>query len=138
MLIRALTAFVMFALLAVGQSALGQSSPKRLFIEQRTLNYTNEIGVTRAQRNITLETTREILKRCPNAVSVTDKPETAEYSLRITPASSTLYFNGDVVATFAARFRVGNLAKDVCDWMTANASSGVVQGYHYERSTGDG
>jgi len=28
------------------------------------------------------------------------------------------------VATFAARFRVGNLAKDVCDWMTANASSG--------------
>jgi hypothetical protein len=121
---------LLLAIVAVGVFAAGQSAPKRLFIEYLTLNYTNAIGVTRAQRNITLETTREILKRCPDAITITDKPETAEYHLRITPGSSTLYLNGDAAATFGARFRVSNLAKGVCEWIIANASSNATGEFH--------
>jgi len=71
--------------------------------------------------NVSLEVTREIMKKCPTAVTVTDNHDAADFDLRISPGSSTLYKqNGDVAYTSPARFRVSNLAKDVCEYIASH------------------
>ncbi len=101
-------------LIAVVTAAAAQqdntSNPKRLSIEERT------IGV----RNVSLEVTREILKRCPSAITVTDNREAADYFLRIAPGASALYRqNGDAAHVFPARWKASNLAKEVCGFVAS-------------------
>lgn len=85
-----------------------QPKPKRLYIEERVKTttgtsvhrdaYGNCFGQSaEGSRNISLETTREVMKQCPSILTVTDNRDAAEYDLRISPGSSTLYRqNGDV------------------------------------------
>lgn len=106
-----------------------EQHPKRLYVEERVKtttgvsvhcdNYGNCYGGegTRS-RNVSLELTREILKKCPSAVAITDNREIADFYLRISPGSSTLYRqNGDVAYQSPAKFRVSSLAKDVCEYI---------------------
>lgn len=82
--------------------------PKRLFIEDRE----------HRGRNVTLELTKAILKRCPAIVTVTENPQSVDYRLGITPGASTLYkSDGDVEHIFKARFTVSGLAKEVCGYL---------------------
>ena len=103
--------------------------PKRLYIEPFIIkrsgafvncssgNCTGVGGV--GSRNISLETTREILKRCPTVLTVTDNRDVADYDLRISPGSSTLFRqNGDVAYVSPAKHKPSNLAKDVCNFLT--------------------
>lgn len=69
-------------------------------------------------RNVSLELTREIMKRCPNVLTVTDNRDAADFDLRISPGSSTLYRqNGDVAYVSPTKYHVSNLAKDVCNFV---------------------
>jgi hypothetical protein len=100
--------------------------PKRLYIEERVKavssssvhcdTYGNCYGHGgTGTRNVSLEVTREVTKLCPTVLTVTDNHDAADFDLRISPGSSTLYKqNGDVAYVSPARFRVSSLAKDVC------------------------
>ena len=62
-----------------------------------------------------------MLKRCPSILAVTDNREAADYDLRISPGSSTLYKqNGDVAYQSPAKFRITSLAKDICGFVAAD------------------
>ncbi len=103
--------------------------PKRLYIEERVRqvtgssvhcdSYGNCYGHQGTNtRNVSLEVTREVMRRCPEVLTVTDNREAADFDLRISPGSSTLYRqNGDVAYVSPTRFRVSNLAKDVCNFV---------------------
>jgi hypothetical protein len=96
------------ALIAAITAAAAQqdtaSSQKRLFIEERIVG----------ARNVSLEVTREVLKRCPSDITVTDNRDAADYFLRIAPGASTLYKqNGDAAHVFPARWKAASLAKEV-------------------------
>ena len=105
-----------------------QPQPKRLYIEERVQEttgssvhcdtYGNCFGHAGTRsRDISLEVTREVMKRCPSVITVTDNREAADFDLRISPGSSTLYKqNGDVAYISPARVRISNLAKDVCNF----------------------
>ena len=59
------------------------------------------------------------MKSCP-AVTVTDNREAADFVLRINGGSSTLFKqNGDVAYVSPAKFRVSNLVKDVCGYISS-------------------
>ena len=104
---------------------------KRIFIEERLKAaavgsshcdaYGNCFGSAGTRtRNVSLELTREITKRCPTVLAVTDNHDAADYDLRNSPGSSTLYKqNGDVGYISPTRFRVSNLAKDVCNYVAS-------------------
>lgn len=109
-----------------------QPQPKRLYIEERIKTttgnsvhcdtYGNCFGHEGTNsRNVSLEVTREVVKQCPSVLTVTDNRDVAEYDLRISPGSSTLYRqNGDVAYISPTKFRVSNLAKDVCNFAKNN------------------
>ncbi len=87
------------------------SRPTRLSIEPHLVG----------ARNVSLEVTQEILKRCSSTVTVTDNRQAAVYSLRTAPGSSTLYRqNGDVARVFRARWKTSTLAKEVCAFVVAS------------------
>ncbi len=100
--------------------------PKRIYIEERIKTssgnsvhcdaYGSCFGhATSSTRNVSLETTREIMKQCPIILTVTDNREAADFDLRISPGSSTLYKqNGDIAYISPTKYRVSNLAKDIC------------------------
>ena len=102
------------------------TAPRRLYIEERIRrvqgssvhcdNYGNCFGHNSSrERNVSLDVTREVMKECPPVLMVTDNRDAADFDLRISPGSSTLYrSNGDVAYVSPTRFRVSNLAKDVC------------------------
>ena len=106
--------------------------PKRLYIEDRTKTvtggsvhcdtYGNCYGSQGARTvNVSLEVTREIMKKCPSAVIVTNNHEAADFELRISPGSSTLFKqNGDAAYISPTRWRVANLAKDVCEYIATH------------------
>jgi hypothetical protein len=116
--------------LSVG-TAIAQSAIARIYIEERVQKigavnvhcdaYGNCYGQnTSATRNVSLQVTRELTKTC-RAVMVTDSREAADYVLCIAPGASTLYQqNGDVAYVSPARFRVSNLAKDVCGYISSH------------------
>lgn len=119
-----------------GQATASQASQlsqtKRLYIEERLKtttgtsvhcdNYGNCYGHEGGRtRNVSLELTRKIMEKCPSMITVTDNHEAADYDLRISPGSSTLYKqNGDVAYVSPTRFRVSNLAKDVCEFVATH------------------
>jgi hypothetical protein len=105
------------------------NQPKRLFIEERTKTvstgnmhcdtygncYTSSGTRT---RDVSLELTREIVKRCPQIITVTDNHDAADFDLRISGGNSTLFNKaGDVAYMSPAKWRVSNLAKDVCAYV---------------------
>jgi hypothetical protein len=113
-------------------TAFGQNAPnRRLYIEERIKiisgasthcdDYGNCYGHgTTRERNVSAELTREILTKCPDVITVTDNRDAADYVLRIAPGSSTVYnANGDAVYISPAKWKVKNLAKDVCQYVTA-------------------
>jgi len=100
--------------------------PKRLYIEERVKTasgssthcdtfgncYSHQSTKT---RNVSLEVTREVMKQCPGTLIVTDNRDEADFDLRISPGSSTLFKkNGDAGYVSPAKFRIANLAKDIC------------------------
>jgi hypothetical protein len=99
---------------------------KRLYIEERVKtttgssvhcdNYGNCFAHQGTHsRNVSLDVTRKVMEKCPSTLTVTDNRDAADYDLRISPGSSTLYKqNGDVAYVSPTRFKVSNLAKDVC------------------------
>jgi|ERR1039458_1089690 hypothetical protein len=105
------------------------SGTKRLYIEERIKaisgtsvhcdNYGNCYGHnTSPTRNVSLEVTREVIKRCPSAITVTDNRDQADYTLRTAAGASTLYKqNGDAVYISPTRWKTSNLAKDVCNFI---------------------
>lgn len=105
--------------------------PKRLYVEERLNTVTGGSahcdtygncysGQSTRTRDVSLEVTRDIMKRCPNVLVITDNRDAADFDLRISPGSSTLYkHDGDVVYVSPTRFKVSNLAKDVCDFVAA-------------------
>jgi hypothetical protein len=113
----------------LAQTVVPQPQPRRLYIEERVKTTTGTSvhcdaygncfgGAGTSTRNISLETTREVMKRCPTVLTVTDNREAADFDLRISPGSSTLYKkNGDVAYVSPTRFQVSNLAKDVCKFV---------------------
>jgi hypothetical protein len=115
----------------IGAQQTDASGPKRLFIEERVKttsggsvhcdNYGNCYGSNSSRtRNVSLEVTRDILKQCPSAITVTDNRDNADYTLRITLGASTLYKqNGDAAYVSPTRFKVSNLAKDVCNYVSS-------------------
>jgi len=106
--------------------------PKRLYIEERIKkttgtsvhcdSYGNCFGHEGDRsRNISLEVTREVMKKCPSVLNVTDNRDAADYDLRISPGSSTLYKqNGDAAYVSPTRYKVSNLAKDVCEYVESH------------------
>lgn len=108
------------------------NTPRRLYIEERVKtvqgsslhcdNYGNCFGHNSSrERNVSLEVTREVMKQCPSVLIVTDNFGARDFDLRISPGNSTLYrANGDVAYISPARFRVPNLAKDICGYARAN------------------
>ena len=104
----------------------------RLYIEERVKTttgasvhcdtYGNCFGHnTSTTRNVSLDVTRDLMKTC-RSVIVTDNRKMSDYVLRITPGSSTPYRkNGDVAYVSPARFKVSNLAKDVCRYIESHA-----------------
>jgi hypothetical protein len=102
---------------------------KRIHIEERLKTssigsshcdtYGNCYGNAGTQtRNVSLELTRELTKRCPSVLTVTDNRDAADFDLRISTGSSTLYKqNGDVAYISPAKFKVSNLAKDICNYV---------------------
>jgi hypothetical protein len=115
---------------AVAQQTSSASS-KRLYVEERTKttsgtsvhcdNYGNCYGHnTSHTRNVSLEVTREVVRHCPEAITVTDNRDVANYVLRITPGASTLYKqDGDVAYISPTRWKTSNLAKDLCIFVGA-------------------
>lgn len=105
---------------------------KRLYVEERVKtttgasvhcdNYGNCFAHQGAQsRNVSLELTRKIMEKCPSTITVTDNRDAADYDLRISPGSSTMFKqNGDVAYVSPTRFRVSNLAKDICAFVAAH------------------
>jgi hypothetical protein len=103
--------------------------PKRIYIEERIKtstgssvhcdNYGNCFGhAGNSSRNVSLEVTKEVVKQCAAVLTVTDNRDAADYDLRISPGSSTLYrSNGDVAYVSPTKYRVSNLAKDVCNFV---------------------
>ena len=82
------------------------------------------MAITQAQAasgNVSLEVTQEVIKHCPSVITVTDNREAADYILRIAAGKSTLYErNGDVAYISPAKYKVSNLAKDVCNFATSH------------------
>lgn len=112
--------------------AAQQPQSKRLYIEE-FVNTTTGSSVHcdtkgncsgnegTSTRNVSLEVTREVVKQCPTVLTVTDNRDSADYDLRISPGSSTLYRkNGDVAYISPTKYRVSNLAKDVCAFVRKN------------------
>jgi hypothetical protein len=103
-----------------------QPQPKRIYIEEllKTTSggsvhcdtYGNCFGHQGSRsRNVSLEVTREVVKQCPSVLTVTDNHDAADFDLRISPGSSTVYRkNGDVAYISPTKYHVSNLAKDVC------------------------
>ena len=110
-----------------------ESTGNRLYIDERVETtsgafvhcdiYGNCYGHnTSSSRNVSLKMTRELVKTC-RTLTVTDNREVADYVLRISPGSSTLYRqNGDVAYVSPAKWRVSNLAKDVCSYIRSHTS----------------
>ncbi len=108
-------------------------TPRRLYIEQRIMRgATGSITCTNGNcngssvelsRNLSLQATKGFVKSCP-AVTITDNREAADYVLQIDRGDSTLYAkNGDVAYISPAKFKVSNLVKDVCSYITNHESS---------------
>lgn len=105
-------------LLLCSATALASSDPKRLFIDLGTPEVENG---TAMPHDVSLALTREFIKNCP-AVAVTNQKKTADYVLRVGAGDSILFNKqGDVAYTSPARFRVKNLAKDVCSFLNRPA-----------------
>ncbi len=117
------------AFVMVAQTNNSAPTPKRIYIEDhiKTVSgasthcdtYGNCYGTAGTHsRDVSLEVTRELVKKCPDLLTVTDTREAADYSLRISPGSSTLFKqNGDVAYISPTKFKVSNLAKDVCNYV---------------------
>ncbi len=104
-----LAPFVLAAISCVAV-AQAQKPTAKVFIEDRVVHN----GIY-GSRNITLEMTRELLKRCPSVVSPTENSSSADVRLAITPGASTLYrTDGSVEHIFGVRWMVSRLAKEVC------------------------
>lgn len=119
-----------FTMAVVGPAQQHEDSGmKRLYIEERVKNESggsahcdkngNCWGHNTSQtHNVSLDVTREVMKRCPSAITVTDNREAADYILRVSPGASTLYRqNGDAVYVSPTRWKASNLAKDVCNFV---------------------
>lgn len=116
------------SLLALPVRVWGQANaPKHLYIEPFLLSSVvgsaNCVGGaclgsgTGLRRDLSLEATKGFTKNCP-AIAVTNNRESADYTLRISPGSSTLFKqNGDVAYISPAKRRVANLVKDVCGYV---------------------
>jgi hypothetical protein len=64
------------------------------------------------------------MKHCPEAITVTDNRDVANYVLRITPGASTLYKqDGDVAYISPTRWKISNLAKDCVISLALNVES---------------
>jgi hypothetical protein len=111
-----------------------QTSPpasRRLYAEERIKttsgtsvhcdSYGNCYGHNASHsRNVSLEVTREVMKHCPETITVTDNRDVANYVLRITPGASTLFKqDGDVAYVSPTRWKTSNLAKDLCNFVVA-------------------
>jgi hypothetical protein len=110
---------------------IGSPASRRLYVEERIKttsgtsvhcdSYGNCYGHnTSHSRNVSLEVTREVMKHCPETITVTDNRDVANYVLRITPGASTLYKqDGDVAYVSPTRWKTSNLAKDLCNFVVA-------------------
>ncbi len=108
------------------------TQPQRIYVEESVSPagtasshcdaYGNCRGSAGARtRNVSLEVTKEIVRLCPDTLTVTDNRDAAAYSLRISAGSSTLYRqNGDVAYISPAKWKASNLAKDVCNYVAAH------------------
>jgi hypothetical protein len=120
------------ALAPVVTQQISSDASKRLYVEERIKTtsgtsvhcdgYGNCYGHnTSHSRNVSLEVTREVMKHCSEAITVTDNRDVANYVLRITPGASTLYKqDGDVAYVSPTRWKTSNLAKDLCDFVVAH------------------
>lgn len=115
--------FAMFVL-APGQDQSDQPTGpiQRVYVEERTSATTGDSVHCDLQgscfhhqsANSRAESV-EVTKRCPSVLAVTDNRGTADYYLRISSASSTLYRrSGEVAYVFSSRFDASILAKDIC------------------------
>jgi len=122
---------VVLLLVVVGTIVVAQSSTTHVYIEERVTKTTG-VNVhcdtfgnccghnTSTTHNVSLQVTRELVKTV-HEVTVTDNRDAADYVLRISPGNSTLSRrNGDVAYISPARFKVSNLAKDVCGYVEAH------------------
>lgn len=86
-------------------TAQQQVSPKRLLIEE-------------PKKSFALELTRQVQKRCPSTITVTENRDTANYKLTMSLPTSVLYNEkGDVVHVFKTPLLIKNIAKEVCDFV---------------------
>jgi hypothetical protein len=96
------------ALAVIISAPLISQSPHRLYLEERH----------KGLRDVKLELTREILKRCSSSVVITQEKSNADFRLGIMPRASTLYrSDGDVAHVFSAKWTVSGLSKEVCSYL---------------------
>jgi hypothetical protein len=80
------------------------------------------------RRNLSIDLTKEITERCSTVLEISDSYASADYDLRIFPASSTLRKRSyspraDIwadVYVSSARFKASNLAKHVCKYVAGH------------------
>jgi hypothetical protein len=104
-------------LLLVCSLAFAQQEPRRLFIVELT-----EQGTTAWDRNVTYSISdrvgANIMKQCPNIVSITKNEDQADFHLEIKWGGSPLYNRqGDIVYYSPASHKEKNIAKDICNYL---------------------
>jgi hypothetical protein len=66
----------------------------------------------------TLKATEALMSRCPDLITVTSKPDVADFSLRLQTGDSVLYDKaGNAVYVSHARNKLSNFAKDICGYV---------------------
>lgn len=64
----------------------------------------------------------EVTKTCPSILSASDNRAMADYYLRISRLSSTLYRrSGEIAYVFSSKFDAPNLAKEICSFAKKKA-----------------
>ena len=119
------SSFALFGLAVAQDQSDQQTTPgpiQRIYVEERT---TARAGVSvhcdlqgscfsHGSENAEA-VSAEVTTRCPAVLASTNNRGMADYYLRISPQSSTMYRrSGEITYTFSAKFDVSNLTKDLC------------------------
>lgn len=100
--------FILCAVPLSGQIPFSGNRSVKLYLEPRE----------KRERNVTLELTKAIMKRCPTGITVTEEKDSADFRLGIVPSSSTLYRkDGEAEHVFNAKWTVSGLAREVCAYI---------------------
>jgi hypothetical protein len=108
-----------------------RAQTRKIFIEQKVGTTANghcisgDCTARGGTVDFSLVATDALLKGCPDIISITTDPVSADFSLRLqTGASALIDKSGNVVFVSHARHKLKNFAKDICGYVrTAPATA---------------